>query len=227
VGGLNLCAGIPIERYDALVPHAFRSETLLPGAVSALVIGSGGRALFDAFRNAPEAARLRDPVDTYTARVLAEAVHGLERAGQASRVVHALEHREGCFADLVALGRAAGLGWPSRLGLLLHPRFGPWMSLRAVVLSEADFAVGGELRVTAPCEGCPAPCATACPGAALPASGFDVSRCAETRRSLDRCRDRCAARRACTLGLDHAYSERAEAHHMTASLPAMALRSAP
>ena len=26
-----------------------------------------------------------------------------------------------------------------------------------------------------PCEGCPAPCATACPGAALPPSGFDVA----------------------------------------------------
>lgn len=226
-GGLNLCAAIPIERYDARVAPAFRSEALLPAARSALVIGSGGRALFDALLAAPEAAEPRDPVDTYTARVLAAAAHGLEQAGLACRVVHALERREGSFADLVALGRAAGLGWPSRLGLLLHPRFGPWMSLRAVVLCAAEFPGTGELRSDAPCASCSAPCAVACPGAALAGPAFDIARCGETRRSDERCRARCAARRACPVGLEHAYSARAEAHHMAASLPAMALWSVP
>jgi hypothetical protein len=218
-GGLNVRAAIPIDRYDALVPPAFRSDRLLPGAASTLVIGSGGRALFAAFLAAPEGAGERDPLDTYTARVVSEAVRNLERAGIASRVVHALEDREGRFADLVALGRAAGLGWPSRLGLLLNPHFGPWMSLRAVLLSTADFEIKRELPDCGPCADCPAPCAVACPGAAVVETRFDVSRCEETRRTTAGCRHRCAARRACPIGLDHAYTERAESHHMDASYP--------
>ncbi|MHC4090914.1 MAG: hypothetical protein ACYSVY_11680, partial [Planctomycetota bacterium] len=68
--GLNLRGALSAARYDAFVPAAWRTAALLPEARTALVVGSGGRALWDALRAAPEFDAVSDPVDTYTARVL-------------------------------------------------------------------------------------------------------------------------------------------------------------
>jgi epoxyqueuosine reductase QueG len=116
----------------------------------------------------------------------------------------------------VALGRAAGLGAASRLGLLLHPEFGPWMSLRAVVLTPLELPESGPLTDFDPCGGCAAPCASACRGSAIADDRFDVARCAATRLREAGCRSRCDARRACVIGPEHGYAAAAEAHHMAA-----------
>ena len=134
-----------------------------------------------------------------------------------SRALFAFEQRGGGFADFVALGRAAGLGAPGRLGLLLHPVYGPWLSIRAVLLCALRLEPTPPLAAFDPCSGCPAPCAAACPGAALSGPRFDVAACAATRRREPGCQLRCDARRACVLGPEHAYSGEAEAHHMRAS----------
>ena len=222
--GMGLLGVLAATRYDALVPAAWRSPALRPGARSALVVASGGRALFDAFSAASEAALSSDPLDAYTRRVV-EAAAG--RLGGGARALFAFERRGGVYADFVALGQAAGLGAPSRLGLLLHPEFGPWMSIRAVLLTEREVAETGPAPGFDPCSGCPAPCVRACRGAAVPAAArgfdsarlrFDVAACRATRASEPGCRLRCDARRACVIGPDHAYSPEAEAHHMRASL---------
>ncbi len=238
--GMGLLGVLAATRYDALVPAAWRTPALRPGARSALVVASGGRALFDAFSAASEAAlarpkaaqraegersrRSNDPLDAYSRRVV-EAAAG--RLGGGARALFAFERRGGVYADFVALGQAAGLGAPSRLGLLLHPEFGPWMSIRAVLLTEREVAETGPASGFDPCSGCPAPCVRACRGAAVPAAargfdsarlGFDVAACRATRASDPGCRLRCDARRACVIGPDHAYSPEAEAHHMRASL---------
>jgi epoxyqueuosine reductase QueG len=157
-------------------------------------------------------------VDSHTREALEGAVAWLHAAGQRAAAAYAHEQRAGAVADFVALGAAAGLGAPSRLGLLVHPIYGPWISLRALLFT------GLPLRTTAPrpgfdpCRGCPAPCAAACHGGALPPAGFDVRRCAATRLAQPACARRCDARRACVLGREHAYAEAAEAHHMAAVL---------
>jgi hypothetical protein len=186
--GLGLRASLEIERYDAAVPEAWRSRQLLPGARAAIVVASGGRSLWDAFSRSPEFETSPDPLDAYTRRVTEVAASFLEEAGNPSRVLLAFEQRGGVYADFVALGRLAGLGAPSRLGLLLHPVYGPWLSLRAIVLTRASWERAGEQVEFDPCPGCPAPCAVASPGV--------------------------AARRACVIGPEHAYSEAALAHHM-------------
>lgn len=211
--GLNLLGCLSRSRYDALVPSGWQAERLLPAARSVLVVASGGRALFAAFRTSPEARRERDPLDAYTRRVVAAAAEGL--AGP-WRALFAFERRGGCFADFVALGRAAGLGAGSRLGLLLHPVYGPWLSIRALVLTPRELPETPPLADFAPCRGCPAPCAAACPGGAVAPAGFDVDTCSATRRREPACLTRCAARRACILGPQHAYAPGAEAHHMRA-----------
>jgi hypothetical protein len=207
--GLNLHGRLAVARYDACVPPAWRASALAPAARTAVVVAAGGRALFAAFAAAPEAQRPVDPLDAYTRRVVEAAARRID-----AHAVFAWERFGGVTADFVALGRAAGLGAASRLGLLLHPVYGPWMSLRAVLLTPlrlSDTPPPGDFD---PCPGCAAPCAEACPGAAPTPDGFDVARCAATRRERPACRDRCDARRACVIGPEHAYAAAAEAHHM-------------
>jgi hypothetical protein len=151
------------------------------------VIGSGGRALWDAFERAPEfASGEADPLDAYTRRVAEAAARELAP----SRALFAFERRAGQYADFVELGRLAGLGAPSRLRLLLHPVYGPWMSLRAVVLAAGHWDPGAPPASPSfdPCRKCPAPC---------------------ERASADFT----ARRLACVIGPDQRYSEAALAHH--------------
>lgn len=219
--GLDVVGVLAIARYDALVPAGWRSAALLPGARAAVVVGSGGRALWAAVQRAPGGAEGVDPVDRHAARVLARFVAAEEQAGERARVCLGHETREGAFVDLVALGAACGLGAPSRLGLLLHPTYGPWLSLRGLVLTTRSLPETSPLDGFRPCDACPAPCASACPGRAVPqAAGmrFDVRACAATRWREAACALRCDARRACPIGSEHAYAPEAEAHHMRAAL---------
>lgn len=212
--GLNVVGVLSANRYDALVPSAWCAAGVLPGARSALVAASGGRALWNALRSSPEFGQSADPVDHYSRRVTGALAEALTREGHPSAALLAFERRGGSYADFVALGRAAGLGAPSRLGLLLHPVYGPWMSIRAVLLTALAVPETQPLPEFDPCAGCPAPCAEACPGGAPAPDGFDLARCDTTRRTEPRCDLDCAARRACVLGADHAYADEALAHHM-------------
>jgi hypothetical protein len=216
--GLDLRGALAPADYDAQVPPAWRADALLPGARSLLVIGSGGRALWRALEAAGGAVG-PDPLDAHTRRALEGCVALLRGAGEGARAAFAHERRAGAYADLVALGRAAGLGAPSRLGLLVHPVYGPWLSLRALLATTLAWPAPAPLAGFDPCRGCPAPCAAACHGQAVTPAGFAVPACAAARRREPRCRPRCDARHACVLGQEHAYLEVAESHHMRHASP--------
>jgi hypothetical protein len=222
--GFDLRGVLPVAAYDALVPPPWRSAAQQPVARSAVLLACGGRALFRAFQGSEESRRAADPLDAYTERIAAEAARGLVAGGSAARVLFAHRPIDGRFADFVALGRACGLGSPSRLGLLVHPAYGPWLSLRAVVLTGLALGPTPPLADFDPCADCPAPCAAACRGAALRGDRIDVGACASARAVVSACRLRCDARRACPLGREHAYDAEAEAHHMAASFDAVAAR---
>jgi hypothetical protein len=162
----------------------------MPDARTAIVVASGGRALWDAFARAPEFGAVADPLDAYTRRVTESAAAALDPGAVA---LFAFERRAGVYADFVELGRLAGLGGPSRLRLLIHPMYGPWLSLRAIVLVRAQWDPGAPIPFD-PCRDCPAPCA---------APGLEPA----------------AARRACVVGPEHTYSQAARAHHAHHSRP--------
>ncbi len=212
--GLGVAGVVPIALWEALAPPPFSRNALLPAARSAVVLGSGGRSLFEAFRRAPEHGAAGHPLDAYTERVVAEAARALEAVGIGAAAVHAHETRDGQLVDFVALARASGLGWPSRLGILLHPEYGPWMSLRSALLTTQELAPTPRQAGEGPCHGCPAPCATGCRGDAVAGAAFSVPRCVSVRRSDPGCALRCDARHACVVGPQHAYAAEAEAHHM-------------
>jgi epoxyqueuosine reductase len=208
--GLGLTGSLPIAAYDALVSPAWRSAALAPGARGALVVGNAGRSLWDAFEASPERALPDAPLDRYTRRVLAGVASLWDPP---AAIGFYAERREGVYLPLVALARRAGFGSPGRVGVLIHPEFGPWIALRAVLL------VSESLPETSappfdPCTGCPAPCVTACVGVAVGEYGLDTRRCYDTRLADPACAGACAARSACVVGPEHAYPAAQLAHHM-------------
>jgi hypothetical protein len=207
--GLGLTRGLAIETYDALVPPPWRSAGLAPGARGALVVGNAGRALWERFQASPERALVDDPLDAYTRRALAEAAR---LAPAPAAIAFYSDRRDGQYLPLVALARRAGFGSPSRIGVLIHPVYGPWIALRAVLLVGASLESGAPLDFE-PCRGCPAPCASACHGGVIAADGVDRAGCYRARLTLPACAEACDARSACVVGPEHAYSREQIAHH--------------
>lgn len=205
-GGFELSAPLPREEHDRLVPRAWQIDVVYPGAGSVLVIANAGRALWPLFQRSPEARLERDPLDRYTRRVFREAV------GPDAGFALYNEQRDGAYLPLVALAERAGLGTPGRVGVLLHPVYGPWMSIRGVVFVRERLPFESAEPFD-PCPGCPAPCQDACHGRVIRPEGVDVEGCYRARLTLPECALRCDARRACVIGPEHAFSPEQVAHH--------------
>ena len=194
----------------------------LPGCRAVLVFGSGGRALWDAFvadlRLHPEhLAGERHPLDRFVARALeaADPDPGPERRW----IRCAADEKQ--TVDFRVLALRAGLGHRSRLGLLLHPEYGAWMGLRAACFTTEALPVDGPLQSEGPCEGCPAPCETACPAQAIDQKGWNVGRCAAHQEGTEDCKRGCHSRLACPEGAAHAY-EPLELRYHTDRIPGRA-----
>jgi epoxyqueuosine reductase QueG len=175
----------------------------------ALVVGNAGRSLWERFQASPERALADDPLDAYTRRVLAQAArHAPAPVG----IAFYADRRDGVYLPLVALAQRAGFGSPGRVGVLIHPRFGPWIALRAVLLVGEPLPLV-EAPAFDPCRDCPAPCARACHAGVVGASGLDCAGCYRARLTLPACAETCDARSACVIGPEHAYSREQIAHH--------------
>jgi hypothetical protein len=210
--GFGLCAPLSVETYDRLVPAPWRVEAVFAETRGILVVANAGRSLWPRFRASREAALERDPLDHYTARVFGEAC-----APDAHFALYH-EQRSGAYLPLVALAERAGLGTPGRVGVLLHPEYGPWLSLRGLVY--LPHAVpGSEPEPFAPCSDCPAPCASACHAGVVGTDGLDAGGCYRARLELEPCKLRCDARAACVLGPEHAFLPEQVAHHSLIRLP--------
>jgi hypothetical protein len=204
--GFGIVAPISVEAYDRLVPDEWRADGILLDAQSVLVVANAGRALWHCFQRAPESALETDPLDTYTRRCLRDATEP-----DAAFALYN-DKRDDRYLPLVALAREAGLGAPGRIGVLLHPRYGPWISFRGVVFVR-ERILGEHAKPFDPCTGCPAPCAAACHGNVVGTQGLDAQGCYEARLTLEPCALRCDARRACVIGPEYAFSPEQEAHH--------------
>ncbi len=214
--GLNVLLPLDRAAFDAAAAP-LRLEALLPSPAGALVVGGGGRAFFEGFAASPEGHDgAPDPLDRYTARVVAAAVSG---ALDGTGVRYAIGHPFGVdpIIPFQRLGRAAGLGGPGPLALQIHPVFGPWWAYRALIV--LDRALSPAPALGDACAGCPAPCVAACPGRAVSRAGFQIAACHARRLADAGCRSSCAARVACIRGPEHRYSEEQLAFHMRASMP--------
>ena len=221
--GLNLVGTTLLEPYDALVPPERALRRLDPGAASAIVIGNGGRALWDAFR-----ARVRsglagdsDPIDRFTSEAV-ETVATRVLGRDVLRILYPFRFP----ADAVSfmrLAECAGLGRPSRVGVLIHPVYGPRIALRAAILVPFAAAAPRPAAGFDPCPTCvEQACVAACPAGAVGEAGWDVGRCAShRRRDDDPCASRCHARFDCVIGRTHRYPPDALAYHQARARPTL------
>jgi hypothetical protein len=144
-----------------------------------LLVGNS-RALWPRFAEAmrePTLAAHPHPLDHYTETTITRAFPGAPiRFG----------HRryDGAFVPLQQIAVATGLGAMAPSHLVIHPRFGPWFALRAVVLVDGDPPTSTPVARACTCgDACPTALA-----AALASSGR------ETWRAWLAVRDACTLR---------------------------------
>lgn len=108
-----------------------------------------------------------------------------------------------------------GRVWDSPVRLLVHAGQGLLVSFRgALALKEV---VPVPPSATRPCEGCPAPCLTACPAGALTGEGYDLPAChawLEGREGVECMSGGCLVRRACPVSQSYARLPEQSAYHM-------------
>ncbi len=214
--GLNLSGVVSAAAWDAAMPPARQTEALLPGGRAILVLGNGGDALWQAFltdlRQDPTGLTAEQhPIDAYVRRqvLAADSLLGAVPRRWFWAAADADLHLD--FRVLAALG---GLGATSRLGLLIHRRYGTWLGLRAACVLAADVSIEGALAAPPDlCDGCPAPCVSACPGSAFPKGTWDVVNCTTHHSDSGDCERLCHARMACPVGLAERYPPEQIGYH--------------
>lgn len=156
------------------------------------------RALWPTFlaarRAQPELAASANPVDLYTEKALAHA------SGARCLFVH--RRYAGGYLPFQRIAAAAGLATIAPSNLAIHPIYGPWFALRAIVL-----VAGKPVTRLLPRAACD--CATTCTKAferACTASGPQAWRAW------------LAVRDACCVGLEHRYRDDQLAYHYTKDL---------
>lgn len=226
--GLNLIGAIPVDRYDEAVPPHLRASAIDPRARSIVVIGNGGGGFWEAYRRRlaanPEWAQRDNPLDDFTREVVENDVAGAIRArGLRCATVYPFVADAGNL-HFMELGRLAGLGGPSIIGVLIHPVYGTWIAFRAALLMEETFDQPGQALGFDPCPQCAVrSCIPACPVGAVSAdAGWDVVKCIRHRVEAEPdCGAGCYSRLGCVIGPEHRYPDDELRHHQERALRSM------
>jgi hypothetical protein len=190
---------------------------LAPGYRAALVLGSAGRGLWERLLAASEAERtLPDPLDALTERSVSPLLDLLRGADPTAQAAFPFRH-EHQLVPFQALIQHLPWAQVTPLGILVHPRVGPWFAWRAVLLTALEAPESLQENRDAPCVTCSAPCVTACPAHAVDKAGFRWGDCVEYRLAETPCRETCLARQACPVGAEFRYGPDQLTYHYGAS----------
>jgi hypothetical protein len=218
--GFNLVGVADAARFDAGAPPGLRLTDAAPWVRSAVLVASGGRGLWEALPPRNLAGAGSHPIDDHTRATLDPEAAYLAAAIPGARVRLLFPFDEPApRVSFLRLAEEAGLGTTDTvLGLLLHPEFGPWVSLRACLITDLELPAAGRLRGFRPCDGCARPCLEVCPARVLNAYGWDHAACFEYRRRGPNCLEGCRPRIACPVGAMHRYGPDEMRHRQLAAL---------
>ena len=210
--GFNLVGVLDVTEFDARAPAGFRVRDALPDAASAIVIGSGGPYFWQVFKQRPTSAdpedldRAAGSIDAYSTVVIPKLAERLRGRGAKSAVVYPFG-RERPIVSFRRLAEAAGFGAADTvLGLVIHPVFGPGVSVRGAIVTDFELAPSPRFDGYQPCEDCPRPCVAACPIGSYAGEEWDFHSCQRHRRDEGGCPAGCWSRLACVVGRDRQYS---------------------
>jgi epoxyqueuosine reductase len=217
--GLNLVGVADVAEFDRAQSLERRVRAHFPHCRAALLVGSGGSDFWARVCGATAGPAGREQLRACCEQVSQQLVEMFARRGL---------HAEVVFPDakpklnLVTLAEHAELGVVSPVsGWLLHPRFGPWLTISFALLFDAPPFVGQAPRTLAaafqPCAGCDQPCKSACPAGVGGGSVIDMQRCAEHRHAGG-CADACEMQRVCPQGAQHRFCAEEEAHRQQSRL---------
>lgn len=218
--GFDLVGVADTDAHDGRVAPERAIRVHAPWARSVVVVGNAGPALWSrvegwaAARGGVEA--VADPIDEFTAETVPAAVTPvLDEAGVRHRIAFPFASGSELSPSFLDLAATAALGTPSLLGVLLHPVFGPWMALRAAIVTDVALTAARPAEGFDPCPTCvERACQRACPGGVVrDPGGWDFVGCIDHRIATGDCGARCEARVACVIGREHRYGAAALAHH--------------
>lgn len=200
----------------SLCPKGFEGDT----GKSGLLLGNAGQDMWDIFIQSPEYKDgMKDPLNRWTRRKLVALADELE-----ARVVFPFDKPYWPFQKLAQV--AAGT-LPSKLGILIHPKYGLWHAFRGLLIFDSahDFlspirGLGNNIQPAQhPCDVCvEKPCLQACPVGAFTGEQLLIESCFVHLDSAEepRCIEKgCQARSACPVGAEYKYSKEQIMHHMS------------
>jgi cyanocobalamin reductase (cyanide-eliminating) / alkylcobalamin dealkylase len=205
--GFDLVQPLRVGWYNDIVAAPLRLEDFGSGEHLALLVGNT-RALWPVFLDAlsrdAELGSSSDPLDLYTERCLGAAVGAIAQPSSV-RFGHDTGER---LVALQRLAHVAGLAHLTETHASVHPEYGPWLALRAVVSVAVEGPPGPPPSLPHPCgscaRGCQAAFERAC--ATLVGTSPEENLRAHWQRWLE-CRD------ACPVGREHRYSEAQIRYH--------------
>ena len=145
--GFDLTAGFAVDAWNAIAPEHALPDLRRVGALG-VVIGNSGALwprLCEALAADPVLASDPDPLDRYTERALEAAA-----AATGVRAAIVFAHRPP-YPPIQRIAAHAGLAHLQPSHLCVHPVFGPWIAMRAVIVLDAE-GPSVPAPTAAPCE---------------------------------------------------------------------------
>jgi methylmalonic aciduria homocystinuria type C protein len=201
---------------DDTVP--FRLPDFGRGNAMGVIVGNT-RALWPRFmralRDDVSLRREEHPLDMYVVRSIGEAARQIPVAN----VVFWAHEIQPEPMPVQRIAEAAGLAKISPSHLSIHPRFGPWIALRAVLMLDAEGPISPRIPALDFCSGCTSPCVKALERA-LDASGTNERELQGDPTAVARAwRAWLEVRSVCPVGSDHRYDEEQAEYHYAKRLP--------
>ncbi len=208
--GFNLILAIDPSEYKRSQEVKNNPNELMPDAKSIILAGFSGKDFWGIFQHyLHKNPEFRDGnvdlIDNYTLLKFREVANILDSQGVQYKCAYPFGENA-LSLNFVKLAELGGAGVPSLLGILLHPTYGTWISLRGALITNLEISSFDKpLSDFNPCPSCSKPCIAACPAKTISLQGWDWESCMQFRLKDSTCDRYCASRLACPYGDDQQY----------------------